>query len=202
MGGNLSLIDSQQILVVGLEGSGKSLFVKKLIDFKKKEIENVDLNSTVGYNYIQVSYGMSTFDIWELGGDVISRAYWATFYQNLKFNIVVYVINIYDRDSHAVSLKELLTLVNQEELKAARFFILFNIKLDERLKLSYQEATLIKECKDVAEGLLADLRECSIHDYDTRVFWDIIDISKIKDGENKTKELLSKCLLGNQANIN
>jgi GTPase SAR1 family protein len=121
MGGIHSTIDSQQVLVVGLEGSGKSLFVKKLIDMKKKEIENFDLHSTIGYNYIQINYGDAQFDIWDLGGDTITRAYWNTFYQNLKFTIVVYVINLFDQASHAASLKELLILVNQEELKPARF---------------------------------------------------------------------------------
>ncbi len=191
-----STIDSQQVLVVGLEGSGKSMFVKKLIDLKKLEIETVDLQSTVGYNYITINYSDKQFDIWDLGGDAISRMYWPTFYQNLKFTTVVYIINIFDFESHATTLKELLILVNQEELKDARFFIVFNVKVDERKKLSSNDSVLAKECRETAESLLSDMRECPIHEYETRVFSDIIDVSKIKDGENKTKELLTKCLFG------
>jgi len=196
MGGIRSKIDSQQVLIVGLQSSGKSLFLKKILELKKKETEDISLDSTVGYNYTTINYSDATFDIWDLGGDPICCSYWPTFYHNLKFTLVVFFINLNDVDSHCVALKELIVIINQEELKQARFFIVFNVISDEMKKMGNNELGSIKENKELAESLMADLRECPIHDYEARVLWDIIDVSKIKDGENKTTELLAKCLFG------
>ena len=200
MGGMGSKIDSQQILLVGLEGSGKSLFLKKLIELKKKDTEESSLEQTIGYNYTSINYNNTTFEIWDLGGDPTTRKYWPTFYQNLKFTIVIFMINVFDTNSHIASLKELLTLINQEELKQARFFIVFNLVSDESKKLTFNDPNTQKEHREVVDSLLIDLRECPVHDYETRVFWDIIDVSKMKDGENKTTELLTKALLGSKDN--
>lgn len=198
MGGMGSKIDSQQVLLVGLEKSGKSHFLKKLLDLKKKEVEDSYLEPTVGYNFVSINYNDTSFDIWDLGGDATSRYFWSTFYRNLKFTIVIYMINLYDTNSHNQTLKELLTLINQEELKQARFFIIFNLITDESKKLTFNDPAIMKENREIAEDLLSSLRECPVHDYDTRVFWDIIDISKMKEGENKTTELLAKCLIGSK----
>ncbi len=193
MGGMGSKVDCQQVLIVGLERSGKSLFLKKLMDMKKQESEDFSIQTTLGYNYVTIDYHDITFDVWELGGDFVSRQFWPSFYRNLKFSIVIFMINLFDND-HNETLKELLILVNQEELKQARFFIIFNLLSDETKKISFNDPSIIKENRETAENLLADLRECPIHDYDSRIYWDIIDISKMKAGENKTDELLKKVL--------
>jgi GTPase SAR1 family protein len=198
MGGMGGKVDSQQVLIVGLEKSGKSLFLKKLNQIKKNDTEEANLKPTIGYNFITISYNDTHFDVWDLGGDPTSRSFWSTFYRNLKFTIVVYIINLFDSNSHLASLRELLILINQEELKQARFFIIFNLSSDEAKKITFNDPNVIKENREIAEDLLTGLRECPIHDYDTRVFWDIIDISKMKAGENKTDELLRKCLIGNK----
>ena len=196
MGGTGSKGESQQILLLGLSGSGKSLFLKKLLELKKEIRENL-IESTVGYNFVSLEYFYNKFHIWDLGGDSITRSYWSTFYRNLRFNIVIYFINLYDDSSYMTMMKELIILLNEEELKQARFFILFNIKPDENKKLISNDETTQREQREKIEVILADLRECPIHEYETRVKWGSIDVSKMKDGENNTVELLAKCLFGN-----
>jgi GTPase SAR1 family protein len=200
MGGIGSKFDSQQILLVGLEKSGKSLFLKRLLELKK-EPEKANLESTNGYNYVNFQYNNIALDIWDLGGDFISRSYWPTFYRNIQFTIVIFIININDESTHMTALKELLILINQEEVKQAKFFIIFNTIMDDNLKMAVNEAEK-KEYREKAEELMLILRECPIHDYDARVYWDIIDIMRMKDGENKTTELLKKCFMGNKEGKN
>jgi hypothetical protein len=195
MGGMGSKIESQQVLLVGLEQSGKSLFLKKLIELKKAEAEETVLEPTNGYNYVTFNYSNTTFDIWDLGGDSVSRSYWPTFYRNLKYTIVVYFVSVFDKNNHVQALKDLLVLVNQEELKTAKFFIIFNIILDDLQKMAMQDQAT-KEASEIAESLINSLKECPIHDYDTRVQWKVFDVSKMKEGENNTTDMLSKCLLG------
>lgn len=195
MGNIRSNIDSQQILLLGLEKSGKSLFLKKLLELKKAESEEINLESTIGYNYVNINYAGCTFDIWELGGDQTSRSYWSTFYRNLKVTIVIYFINIFDQNSHLLAMKELLALINEEELKTVKFFIIFNPVLEEIQKMSLTPAGF-KELDERYEEMMSILRECPIHDYDSRVHSVIFDVSKMKEGENKTNDLLSKCLMG------
>jgi len=60
-----------------------------------------------------------------------------------------------------------------------------------------------KEEKELVESLLNFLRECPIHDYDNRVTSTMFDIAKMKDGENKTLDLLKEIfsIKGKNANI-
>lgn len=188
MGSFNSKIESQQVILLGLKGSGKTLFLKRIIEIKKNEIDLGNIESTNGYNFVSINYLDKVIDIWDLGGDTLNRSYWATVYRNISFNIVIYFINLDDPESFTLSLKELLILINQEELKQSKFYIIFNIKSNEMSnKMEYNE---------VAESLINDLRECPLHDFENRVSWEILDVTKIKDGEIKTTELLMKCLLG------
>jgi GTPase SAR1 family protein len=184
--------DTRQILVVGMEGAGKSLLLKKLLDLKKTDQDNQPLEETGGYNYITYSYYKHTFDIWELGGDKVSRSYWKTYYRNLKFYKVIFVMNICQRGNHIEAIRELLILINEEELKDAKFFLIFNIVALDKLTLFDHE---LKELQETANNLMADLRSALVHNFDTRVEWTVFDISKMKEGENKTGEMMSKIFL-------
>jgi GTPase SAR1 family protein len=188
-----SRIESQQILIVGLEKSGKSLFLKKLVEMKRKQTDDVNIETTIGYNYVNIIYSGVSCDVWDLGGDPISKSYWPTFYRNLKFSTVLFIIDIFSRDTLNLALKELLTLLNEEELKQARFFIIFNVLEDNTQKNLLSDLDK-KEVNELCNDLINTLKECPIHDYETRVFNYILDISKMKEGETKTEDLLYNCL--------
>lgn len=190
--GNTHSDTSLVAIVVGLERSGKSLLLKKLLELKKKEKEIGNLEPTLGFNYITLDYSNQSYHIWELGGDSVSKSYWPSFYRALSINIVLYIINIYDVDNYLVSIKDFVQLVNEEELKIAKFYIIFNIKIEDRKK------TTVVDMKDVelkVDYLLALIQESPIHDYDNRVSHFVCDISKLKEGEFNTTKMLNKCLM-------
>lgn len=173
MGGIGSKEDSQQVLFVGLRGSGKTLFLKKLMEINKKEKEEINLEPTLGYNFINLSEQNIPACIWDLGGDVHSIAYWPTFYRCIKFDLVVYFINLSDNQTQLDALRELLILLNEEELKSSRFYIIFNIQ-----SLHQTTDESIKEYSLVVEDIILMLKECPIHEFESRVEWEIMDIRK------------------------
>ena len=189
MGSNSSSVGRMQALVVGLQRSGKTFFLKKLAEMTNKDIAGAEIDQTIGYNLINFKYHNLTFDIWEVGGDPVSRTFWPTFYRNLKIDIIVFMINLNDAKSHQDALKEFLILVNEEELKNARLMIIFNSIVDEKHSIIEGKD---EEDKETVDALLNYIRECPVHDYDNRVMHSIFDISKMKDGENKTLDLLNE----------
>jgi GTPase SAR1 family protein len=191
MGTSNSNLNKHQILVLGLQRSGKTFFLKKLLEIEKKELGDPDIEQTIGYNLINFKFSQHNFDLWELGGDTVSRSFWPTFYRNLKIDLIVFMFNIYDTRSHQEALKELLILSNEEELKSCKIFIIFNQMANENKKLSNDENELT-EVKETVETLIDYLRECPIHDFDSRLAYTIFDISKMKDGENKTVDMLKE----------
>jgi ADP-ribosylation factor-like protein 2 len=201
MGSNNSSLNKLQVMVVGLQMSGKTFFLKKLSEMSNKVSTDSDIDQTIGYNLITFKYNTFSFDIWELGGDPVSRTYWPTIYRNLKIDIIIFMINLYDTRSHQEALKELLVLINEEELKSSKFVLLFNLVTKDYTTPNVDEEQ--KEEKELVESLLNFLRECPIHDYDNRVTSTMFDIAKMKDGENKTLDLLKEIfsIKGKNANI-
>jgi len=141
MGGmNSKLGKNSQILVLGFENSGKTLLLKKLMDLKSSEIEENMIESTKAFDYVRIKVYNNSFDFWELGGSEISRIYWPTFYRNIKFGTVFYIINLLDINSHTNTLKELIVLANEEELKDAKFIIIFNLIFDGKSNLNNENS--------------------------------------------------------------
>jgi hypothetical protein len=194
MGGNVSY--TQNVLICGIEGSGKSLFLKKIVELKKKNVENNKLEATLGYNYVYVEYANQNYHIWDLGGDSLSRQYWCSFYRNLEVNILIYMINVYDPEEKKIeAVKEFILLANEEELKLTQFFIIFNIKIGDSSKKMIFTDNDMKEATNTVDSIFAMIRNCQVQDLDNRVSYHICDVSKIKQGELSTTRLLNKCFL-------
>ena len=193
VGSNLG--KNSQILVVGFENSGKTLLIKKLIDLTNTENEDQSIQSTNAFDYVKIKIWNTYYDFWDLGGNDIARSYWTAFYRNLKFGFVFYLINIFDFDSHIESLKSLLILANEEELKQANFIIIFNVVIQGK-KFPNNPATW-KLAIDTKDKLMASLRENPIHDYDTRFTSILLDVSKIKDKEINTVDFIRRFNLNN-----
>ena len=191
MGGFNSKDDSQQVLIVGPQKSGKTLFYKRFID-RKNDIEQINLESTLGYNHTTTKYENISFDLWDIGGDPLTKSYWPTFYRNLRFTLVVFVINIADESSFATALKDVLILLNEEELKLSRFFILFNIITDDEIKKKLGDNSK-KEFRDRATELMNSLKESNVHEFDSRVNWQVFDILRLTDADC---EFFTNCFIG------
>lgn len=181
MGSINSKEESQQVLIVGPQRSGKTLLFKRFLN-KKKELDKTDIESTLGFNHSSTKYENIQFDLWDLGGDPLSKSYWPTFYRNLRFTLVIFLINIVDESSFPLALKELLILLNEEELKQAKFFILFNLAMDDDAKIKLGEK-MKTEYKDKMEELINYMKESNVHEFESRVNWDLVDIAKMSDGD-------------------
>lgn len=180
MGTGTSNTKNNQVLLLGLEGTGKSTFLKRVIETLKPIKEDVTLEQTLGFNFATLTISTVSFDIWDLGGDATSRDFWSTFYRTLQINLVFFFIDISEQSTFASSLKELLRIINEEELKFAKFYIIFNCFLP---KTTLFDESVTNYFKDEADFLLKQLKEYPIHEYDARVAWDIIDIKKANFAE-------------------
>jgi len=166
----------------------------------KETSDDSEIQQTVGYNLINFYYNYTSYDIWELGGDPVSRSYWPTFYRNLKIDIIVFMISLYETKTHNEALKELLILANEEELKGSKIVILFNCNSKEKSKSNNNEDD--QEEKETAGSILSVLRDASVHDYDNRVTSCVFDLSKMRDGENKTLDLQKDIFSIQDKNVN
>ncbi|CAG9328135.1 unnamed protein product [Blepharisma stoltei] len=114
-----------QILLVGLQGAGKStLLYAEIAD---------SLESTQGYNYevrnfLEDGEGKD-IGIWDVSGKEALLPLWSSFYKNILFSGVIFVI---DSDSNEQKLEQALGklhhLTNEEELRDAIFLVIFNTK--------------------------------------------------------------------------
>ncbi|XP_048747381.1 ADP-ribosylation factor 5-like [Ostrea edulis] len=75
-----------RVLVVGLDGSGKTAFVECL--GKGNRINRMP-RPTVGFNIKSVTVGRAMFDIWDVGGSELCRNYWKEFVKGI--HVIIWV---------------------------------------------------------------------------------------------------------------
>ncbi|GAB6018532.1 hypothetical protein CHUAL_000228 [Chamberlinius hualienensis] len=93
--GHCRLRTPPRIVVVGLEGSGKTTILRKI---RQKE-EHRNIKSTEGYNLFAFCFGGKVFNIWEVGGKFKSK--WLHFLENA--DLMVFVV---DSSENPEQLKE------------------------------------------------------------------------------------------------
>ena len=94
--------------------------------------------------------------------------------------MVLYFVNISDESTFEASRKELLKLINEEELKNTRFYLVFNCFLAKNVTLD--DSTLEIE-KEKVNTFINKIRAYPINLFDDRVDWEILSVirSKISD---------------------
>ena len=85
-----------------------------------------------------MTYGNLRFQVWDLGGQENIRPYWRCYYQNT--NAVVYVIDSSDTDRIELSRRQMLTMLEEEELRGVPLLIFAN-KQDMRTALPVAEVS-------------------------------------------------------------
>jgi ADP-ribosylation factor-like protein 1 len=135
-----------QILVLGLDGAGKTTFV---YGDKWEEFE-----PTMGFNYEELTLrGIMKVGIWDVSGKATLRSVWPAFYKNIIFSAIVFVIDVEKEDRFDEARRELHILVNEEELRDSVFAIMYNTKseslysleeLDSRLGMSLIHPSIIR----------------------------------------------------------
>merc|ERR1712062_225217 len=108
-----------RILILGLDGAGKTTLLYRL-----QVGEVVTTIPTIGFNVEQVTYKNLKFQVWDLGGQKSIRPYWRCYYSNT--DAVIYVVDSADRDRIGISKQELVSMLEEEELKGAILVVLAN----------------------------------------------------------------------------
>lgn len=108
-----------RILILGLDGAGKTTILYRL-----QVGEVVTTIPTIGFNVEQVTYKNLKFQVWDLGGQTSIRPYWRCYYSNT--DAIIYVVDSADKDRIGVSKHELVSMLEEEELKKAVLVVLAN----------------------------------------------------------------------------
>ncbi|XP_022654309.1 ADP-ribosylation factor-like protein 1 isoform X1 [Varroa destructor] len=116
-----SLLGSRElrILILGLDGAGKTTILYRL-----QVGEVVTTIPTIGFNVEQVTYKNLKFQVWDLGGQTSIRPYWRCYFSNT--DAIIYVVDSADRDRIGISKEELVSMLEEEELKKAILVVLAN----------------------------------------------------------------------------
>ncbi|VDN93818.1 unnamed protein product [Brugia pahangi] len=108
-----------RILILGLDGAGKTTILYRL-----QVGEVVTTIPTIGFNVEQVIYKNLKFQVWDLGGQTSIRPYWRCYYSNT--DAIIYVVDSADKDRIGISKQELVSMLEEEELKSAVLMVLAN----------------------------------------------------------------------------
>ncbi|CAG7833622.1 unnamed protein product [Allacma fusca] len=125
MGGIMSFLKNlmggreMRILILGLDGAGKTTILYRL-----QVGEVVTTIPTIGFNVEQVTYKNLTFQVWDLGGQTSIRPYWRCYYANT--DAIIYVVDSADRERLSISKTELVTMLQEDELRNAILVVLAN----------------------------------------------------------------------------
>lgn len=71
-----------------------------------------------------MQYKNIRFQVWDLGGQTSIRPYWRCYYQNT--NAIIYVVDSADTERMGISKQELVTMLEEEELKDAALLVFAN----------------------------------------------------------------------------
>merc|ERR1711915_103319 len=108
-----------RILILGLDGAGKTTILYRL-----QVGEVVTTIPTIGFNVETVTYKNLKFQVWDLGGQTSIRPYWRCYYTNT--DAIIYVVDSADRDRVGISKQELVSMLEEDELKDAVLVVFAN----------------------------------------------------------------------------
>eukprot|EP00823_Brevimastigomonas_motovehiculus_P006065 TRINITY_DN4772_c0_g1_i1.p1 TRINITY_DN4772_c0_g1~~TRINITY_DN4772_c0_g1_i1.p1 ORF type:complete len:184 (+),score=35.54 TRINITY_DN4772_c0_g1_i1:50-601(+) len=124
-----------RVLVLGLDNAGKTTILYKLHSPNRV----IRTMPTIGFNVETVVYSNINFSVWDIGGQANLRPYWRCYYANT--DAIIYVVDSSDVDRLALSKKELMAMLEEEELKNAALLVFAN-KQD--MKEAVSEAEISK----------------------------------------------------------
>ena len=97
--------------------------------YSSKKKSNAAYEATYGYNYEEKDLiGLITVGLWDLGGKESIRPLWPSFYRNVVYTAVIFMIDANDEARLLEARRELHFLVNEEELREWIFLIALNLK--------------------------------------------------------------------------
>merc|ERR1712227_995911 len=108
-----------RILILGLDGAGKTTILYRL-----QVGEVVTTIPTIGFNVETVTYKNLKFQVWDLGGQTSIRPYWRCYYSNT--DAIIYVVDSVDKERIGISKSELVSMLDEEELRKAILLVFAN----------------------------------------------------------------------------
>ncbi|GAB4852893.1 hypothetical protein Ancab_017090 [Ancistrocladus abbreviatus] len=108
-----------KILMVGLDGSGKTTILYKL-----KLGEVVRTVPTIGFNVETVEYKNIRFTVWDLGGQDKIRALWRHYFRNTQG--LIFVVDSNDQERIVEARNELHQMLGENELLDAVLLVFAN----------------------------------------------------------------------------
>eukprot|EP00455_Lapot_gusevi_P044471 TRINITY_DN5559_c0_g1_i2.p1 TRINITY_DN5559_c0_g1~~TRINITY_DN5559_c0_g1_i2.p1 ORF type:complete len:183 (+),score=28.17 TRINITY_DN5559_c0_g1_i2:49-597(+) len=109
-----------RILILGLDNAGKTTILNKLHSPDKI----IRTMPTIGFNVETLVYRNIKFQMWDLGGQSNIRPYWRCYYAGT--NCVIFVVDSADHERLAIARKELVQMLEEEELREAIFLVMAN----------------------------------------------------------------------------
>ena len=185
--GNSSNSDKKiQVLILGLEQTGKSTLLKRIVDAARATREEFQIETTNGFNYVNrtLSNG-NVFNIWDLGGDKVNKDFWPIFYRTLNVKLVIYVIELTEQETILTSLQDLVILMNEESLKESNFYLIFNCIMPKNQ--DFKE----NDFKKKVEFHISRIKEYPIFRFNERLRYLIIDIKKSTFSDSQIDSILN-----------
>ena len=161
-----------QVLLAGLDEAGKTTF---LLADVVKSVSTIE--STYGFNYQEKIIGeVMRVGIWDIGGRDTLRCLWPSFYRNIPFAAVIYVVDPWEEERLPEARRELQILTNEEELREAAFCIILN---------THGRKEILKESEVVARLGLKSFHHTIKHSYF------ILDVTNIDETYDKAMGWIS-----------
>ena len=185
MGTSTSLSKRIQVIILGLDQTGKSTLLKRMVDSVRSIREDFQMESTNGFNYINLTITGNAYSIWDLGGDKVNKDFWPIFYRTLNVKLVIYVIELTEQDTMLSSLQNLVILMNEESLKESKFYIIFNCIMPKTQ--DFKESDFKKK----VELIISRIKEYPIFRFNERLRYLIIDIKKSTFSDSQIDSILN-----------
>ncbi|CAK9102878.1 unnamed protein product [Durusdinium trenchii] len=108
-----------KIVIVGLNNAGKTTILYNL------HLGQVVMTQpTIGSNVEEVKHENITFQVWDLGGQEVFRANWATYFEDT--DAIIFVVDSNDQENLVLAKMELFNVVLHEDLKHACLLVFAN----------------------------------------------------------------------------
>ncbi|CAF2651282.1 unnamed protein product [Rotaria sp. Silwood2] len=107
------------MLILGLDNAGKTTILNRLQSGKV-----VITTPTIGFDVETIRYKNLEFVLWDVGGGTPLRPLWRHYYSNT--NAIIYVVDSMDRDRIHISKHELVSMLQEDDLKNAVLCVFAN----------------------------------------------------------------------------
>ncbi len=161
MGGTVA----SRILILGLDGAGKTTFLNKVKDAKK----DIAVEPTESYTENDVKFKGIKFNVWDVSGKASVRSLWSSYYKQGAIDAIIYVIDLADKDRLDESKKVLHAQMRDPVLAGKLLFVIGNKsdadgvmsaeELETFLKLSQYDGKRAYKCVTVSAKTGAGVKE-------------------------------------------